>query len=210
MKQFQNVLIVIVALIAFVIGMQFYQGKTKKEYAETTYVYEPARALATFSMTTHTGEAFKNDALTGKWSFIFLGYLSCPDVCPMTMAKFSRLIPRLNALPDVASQVLFVSVDPKRDTLASIGEYVGYFHEDVIGLWGEHVNLFPFVRSLGLMYSLPPQSDDDGYFVDHSASIILTNPDGQIAAIFKPDIQLNQVPTVDMDIIYNDFVTLLE
>jgi len=209
MNQFQNAIIAVVALVAFVVGMYFYQGQSQKTFAENTYVYEPARALASFRLIDHNGEPFTNERLKGKWSFVFLGYLSCPDVCPMTMSKFSRMIPELNKIPDVESQVLFVSVDPKRDDSDKIRQYVQYFHQDVVGLRAEHKDLFPFVRGLGLMYSIPSSDQDEGYFVDHSASVILLNPDGQIAAIFKPTIELNQVPTIDPAMVMMDFRTLI-
>ena len=63
-------------------------------------------------------------------------------------------------------------------------------------------------RNLGLMYSIP-DNDAENYYVDHSASVVLINPDGQTAAIFKPEIKLNQVPTIDTDVIVEDFTTLV-
>ena len=210
MKQFQNAIIAIVALVAFIVGMAFYNAKTEKSYSQQTYVYQPARPLPAFSLMDQVGEEFSAEKLKGKWSFVFLGYLSCPDICPMTMAKFSRLIPELNKIPGVESQVLFVSVDPKRDTQSKIKQYVEYFHKDVIGLRAEHKDLFPFVRNLGLMYSVPSKDEVDGYFVDHSASVILTNTSGQIAAIFKPEVKLNKVPTVDTELVLQDFITLVK
>jgi len=210
MKQIQNAIVAVVALVAFVVGVSFYQSETEKTYSPNTYVYQPARPLADFNLVDQHGEPFTEQELLDKWSFVFLGYLSCPDICPMTMSKFSRLIPELNELPDVESQVLFVSVDPKRDEPENIRQYVEYFHQDVVGLRAEHKDLFPFVRSLGLMYSIPPSDQEEGYFVDHSASVILINPEGQIAAIFKPKVELKQVPTIDTKVVLSDFMTLLE
>ena len=125
------------------------------------------------------------------------------------MAKLSRLLPELNEISEVPVQVLFVSVDPKRDTAEKRKQYVEYFNPDILGLGAEHKDLFPFVRNLGLMYSVP-DNDAQDYFVDHSASVVLIDPNGNTAAIFKPEIKLGQVPTIDTAIITADFKTLIQ
>lgn len=209
MQRMQNAIIALVALAAFAVGLMFYNNQAEKNYSEQTYVYQPSRPLSQFNLIDHQGQAFTNADLQGKWSFVFLGYLSCPDICPMTMAKFSRLIPKMEKEVEAPTQVLFLSVDPKRDTTDKIAKYTSYFHKNIIGLRADHVDLFPFVRNLGLMYSVPAEAETSGYYVDHSASVILLNPEGQIAAIFKPEVKLNQVPTVDTDLILADFKTIV-
>lgn len=209
MNWVQKVLFMGAAVAALVAGVYMSQQKEKKAYHDSTFVYQPARTLQPFSLIDHKNQPFGLQQLSGKWSFVFLGYLSCPDICPMTMAKFSRMLPDLKTIDD-DTQVIFVSADPKRDTTDSIAQYVDYFHPDIIGVRAEHTNLFPFVRNLGLMYSVPSQDEEENYAVDHSASVILINPDGQIAAIFKPEIKLNQVPTINTEILLSDFKLLLD
>lgn len=209
MNRSHNAIVVLVALIAFAIGLYFYNQQSAKTFSENTYVYEPARALSPFKLQDEQGKVFTNAELSGKWSFVFLGYLSCPDICPMTMAKFSRLIPKMEVEVEEPTQILFLSVDPKRDSHTKIAKYTDYFHDNIVGLRAEHVDLFPFVRNLGLMYSIPGEEEKTGYYVDHSASIVLLNPEGQIAAIFKPEVVLNQVPTVNMDTLLTDFQTIV-
>lgn len=202
------VLIAVIAGLAFTLGLKVYQTHNQQLYAKQTYVYQPVRTLEKFSLQDQNGEVFTNENLKGKWSFIFLGYISCPDICPLTMANFSRILPELEKTVTLPPQIVFVSVDPKRDTKENIAEYTQYFHKNIVGLRAEHKNLFPFVRNLGLMYSIPTEEQVDNYYVDHSASVILTNPDGNIKAIFKPKIVSGQVPSVDMTTLARDFAIL--
>lgn len=205
----QNVLLILAALLSVFVGVFVFQSTTKTEFSETTFVYEPQRAIQPFELLDETNSVFTNKNLKGHWNLVFLGYLSCPDVCPMTLAKLSRVLPELQKVTDKPVRILFVSVDPKRDTTDNMAKYIAYFGDNITGVRAEHKNLFPFVRNLGLMYSIPDQDIEDGYFVDHSASIILVNPEAQIEAIFKPEVALNQVPTVDTQLMLDDFKKLM-
>lgn len=202
-------LVILVASVAFVFGLNVYKAKKSRLYSEQTYIYQPVRALDSFSLQNQEGKHFTESDLKGKWSFIFLGYISCPDICPLTMTNFSRVLPKLKQSVELPTQVVFVSVDPKRDTQDKLAEYIQYFHQDIVGLYAQHEHLFPFVRNLGLMYSVPTEEQTENYYVDHSASVILTDPKGNIAAIFKPKIVSGQVPTVDMTTLISDFTTLV-
>lgn len=210
MKVSQNLLIAAVGLGALILGGVLYQQQDTKVYSKQIQVYQPTRSIQPFELEDQQGESFTKQQLQGKWSLVFLGYLSCPDICPMTMAKLSRLIPKMNEVAEESVQVLFVSVDPLRDTAEKRAQYVNYFNPDIVGLGAEHPKLFPFVRNLGLMYSVPEQGVTEGYFVDHSASVVLINPSAEISAIFKPEVELNQVPTVNPELVLSDFKTLID
>lgn len=209
MKNQEKLVILFVAATALFLGQFFYQLQAKKTYSDTTHVYQPKRELNAFVLTDQYSNEFNNKSLENHWSFVFLGYLSCPDICPMTMAKLSNLLPKLSDVSEIPVQVLFVSVDPKRDEPEKRKEYVNYFHSDIKGLGAEHKNLFPFVRNLGLMYSIP-SAEEENYYVDHSASVVLIDPEGKIAAIFKPKIEVGEVPTIDSSVMLKDFETLIE
>jgi len=210
MKKQESVIVVIVALVALVVGLAFYQlNGAEKQYSSLVQVYETKRDIPPFQLIDQYGQQFDNQDLTGKWSLVFLGYLSCPDICPMTMAKLSNLLPKLNEVSNDNTQILFVSVDPQRDSVEKRKQYVDYFHKDIKGLGAEHKHLFPFVRSMGLMYSVPAP-DAENYYVDHSASIALINPEGKIAAMFKPKIELGKAPTIDSSTLLTDFHTLIQ
>ena len=153
--------------------------------------YPQARALSDFNITQHTGESFTNSDLKGKWTLAFVGYTYCPDICPITLSELNKIYPDLNALvSDTPLQVWFLSVDPKRDTIERLDKYINYFNTDFVAATGPHTELFPLVRSMGMMYSLSESTDKPDYLVDHSASIVVINPEGNVIGRFKP----KQVP----------------
>lgn len=209
MKSQEKLIYLLAAALALFIGQLVYHLKFAETVSETAQVYQPARPLQAFNLIDQHQQPFTNESVKGKWSLAFLGYLSCPDICPMTMAKLANLLPKLQQASDLPVQVLFVSVDPQRDTADKRKDYVNYFNPDIIGLGAEHKDLFPFVRNLGLMYSIPT-GEEENYFVDHSASVVLINPDGLIAAIFKPKVVVGEVPTINSQVLLADFQTLID
>jgi len=174
--------------------------------------YQQARPLSAFTFTDELGQPFNNTQLQGKWSFVFFGYTSCPDVCPTTLQNLNFIYNDLIAIAD-NSQVLLVSVDPKRDSSNKLSQYIAYFNSKFRALRAEHDVLFPFSRNLGLMYAITskqatdaekPESDEN-YWVDHSASLALINPEGKVAAIFRPEQEIGQVPTIDNEKLLSDY-----
>jgi protein SCO1/2 len=102
-----------------------------------------------------------------------------------------------------------LSVDPKRDTVERLNEYVGYFNPDFIAATGPHEQLFPLVRSMGMMYSMSESTDNPNYLVDHSASVVVINPDGNVVGRFKPKHVLGELSISDTQQIMADMPLLL-
>ena len=96
-----------------------------------------------------------------------------------------------------------MSVDPQNDSQEKLSQYIAYFNSEFIALRAGHEVLFPFARNMGLMYAISGEGDD--YSVDHSASLVLINPEGKIAAIFKPEEAMGSVPGIDSDKLLSDF-----
>lgn len=158
-------------------------------------LYPQPRALSDVALTDQHGQAFTEQRLQGKWTLTFLGYTYCPDICPTTLAELNTIYPELKALPNGDDiQVLFISVDPNRDSSERLHEYVNYFNEEFIAASGGHEVLFPLVRSMGMMYSLSESTSNPDYLVDHSASIVVINPQGQVIGRFMPENEPGQLP----------------
>jgi len=173
--------------------------------------YPKPRALADFSLTKHTGEPFTNENLTDKWTLAFVGYTFCPDICPVTLSEMNAVYPDLKAIEaQYPLQVWFLSVDPKRDTIERLNEYINYFNTDFVAATGPHEQIFPLVRNMGMMYSMSESTDDDNYLVDHSASIVVINPEGNVVGRFKPKHQPGKLAISDMEQIKHDLPILLE
>ncbi len=210
MNRQHSILIACAAIIAFSAGLVFSNMKStldESDLSVNTLYYKQPRIIEPFSLIDEAGNNFTNQHLKGKWSLLFLGYLSCPDVCPTTMMKLTSALPELiKAQPN--TQVLLLSVDPKRDTSSNIKKYTEYFHDDIIGLRAEHKELYPFVRNLGLMYSIPPQEVLENYYVDHSGTVVLLNPNAEIHAMFKPEVLKGKIPSINPQVLVADFIKI--
>jgi protein SCO1/2 len=151
------------------------------------------RSLAPFRLTDHNGQTFDNDRLTGRWSLLFFGFTSCPDVCPMTMQILQAVNGELSAIND-SPQIIFVSVDPERDTTERLRQYVTYFHPEFTGISGAAAELQALASSLGVFYARTDNPQyPERYQIDHSASLFLFSPDGRIRALFSAPLQTQAI-----------------
>ena len=189
-------------LIATVLGALFFQQVNTLPQPEHALYYQQPRDVKPFELIDHNGQSFTKEQLTGKWSLVFFGYTSCPDVCPTTLQNLGFIYDDLKTIAN-NSQVLLVTVDPQRDTQEKLSQYIAYFNREFIALRAGHEVLFPFSRNMGLMYAISGEEED--YMVDHSASLVLINPDGKITAIFKPEQAVGKVPSIDNDKLLSDY-----
>lgn len=184
---------------------------------EHALFYQQARPISAFTLTDESGQAFTNAHLQRKWSLVFFGYTSCPDVCPSTLQNLNFIYDELTAIAS-NSQILLVTVDPQRDSTAKLAQYIAYFNKDFKALRAEHDVLFPFARNLGMMYAITSkekskdvdkeggeQGGDESYWVDHSASLVLINPEGKVAAIFKPEQVVGELPSINNEKLLSDY-----
>ena len=201
-----KILIIILAVVAAAVGALVYQTQISNQQPEHALLYSTPRTLTNFELTDHNNQAFGNEQLIGKWTIFFFGYTSCPDICPVTLQEINYIYPELKTLTNDNIQIAFVSADPNRDTVEKLNGYIRYFNEEFVALRGGHDKLFPFARNLGLMYAITDDTTQDYYMVNHSASLVMTNPKGQIQAIFKP-IQQDpaQIPSIDSEKLLADF-----
>lgn len=201
----QKLLISIVALIALVFGVVIYNNLPKPE--PQALVYDPPRTLESFTLESSLGNDVTNSNLQGQWTLLFTGYTFCPDICPTTMANLRKAMPDLQKHAEHPVNVWMISVDPQRDTVERVTDYAGFFGPEFVGVRAEHPQLYPFVNGLGLMYSIPDEGATD-YLVNHSAAIVLVNPDGQRQAIFKAEHVMGEIPSVNMTQLITDFAII--
>jgi protein SCO1/2 len=148
--------------------------------------------LADFALVDQDGQPFSLANLRGRWTFLAIGYTHCPDVCPTTLATFAAVQGRIAALSSkgeavAPSQFLFISVDPERDSPERLAHYVRYFDPAFLGATGDDAQLRVLVAQLGLLYAKVEDQDTAmGYLVDHSAWILLVDPEGRLTAIYMP------------------------
>jgi protein SCO1/2 len=141
-----------------------------------------ARAVAEFQLTDHQGHPFTTQQLQGKTSLVFFGFTHCPDVCPTTLAKLAQV---KKAGPIAGLQVLFITVDPQRDTPTAVGLYAHAFDPDFIGLTGDTAAIDKVTKAFGVA-ALRVDLPGGDYTMDHSAAVFLVNARAQIVGIFTP------------------------
>ncbi|NRD72272.1 SCO family protein [Shewanella sp. VB17] len=162
-------------------AIRFWANTVEPELA-TSFLFPTPKKLPQFTLKDQHGNTFSNTQLANKWSLFFIGYTSCPDVCPTTMGKLTAIYPTL--LKDIDLQVIFLSVDPQRDSQDILLAYMDFFNPKFTAITGEHAQLFPLTRDLGFVYVMVGEGDD--YHLDHSASMALISPEGYKVAIIKP------------------------
>ena len=152
---------------------------------EQATLLNPTRSLPQFELVDQAGRAFQRDRLRGHWTLMFFGFTNCPDVCPTTLAALAEVRRKLADLPagDLPA-VVFVSVDPGRDTPAELGRYVGHFDPHFLGVTGQPVSIEGLTHDLGVAVSVGPTSQDGNYTVDHTAAIFLIDPSPAFTAVF--------------------------
>jgi protein SCO1/2 len=146
-----------------------------------TWLPQP-RALPPFHLQDLSGADFNLDSLRGHPTLLFFGFTNCPDVCPTTLATLAQ-VQRAPPLP--GSQVVFITVDPDRDSLASLQVYLGAFNNSFIGARGDAAALAPLLKNLGAI-ALRENLPDGSYTMDHSATLYLLDGHGQLVAVFSP------------------------
>ena len=190
MKSHHYMLIAVAAALAIALG--FWTGsvnKNEQEIHTAPSVLTVPDRLPQFSLTDHNQQAFNNQRLMGHWNLMFFGYTYCPDICPTTlyMLKLAMDSYKSQGGDPAKWQVVFVSVDPGRDTPEQLGNYVKYFNPDFIGATGSDTEVRKLADSLKIVYArVENPGSPENYLVDHSASIIAIDPNGKPAEVFNP------------------------
>lgn len=130
-----------------------------------------------FSLTDHTGKRRTLEDFRGKVVVMFFGYTHCPDVCPTTLADMAQVVRQLDKDADKL-QVLFVTLDPERDTRELLAQYPPAFHPGFVGLSGDAAATAQAAKAFGVMYQRQ-EGKNGAYTLDHSAGTYLIAPDGR-------------------------------
>jgi len=151
-------------------------------------------ALPAFELKDQHGKAFTQESLKGHWTLSLIGFTHCPDVCPFVLSNLAAVVSQMSVWvrPDNLPKVVFVGVDPGRDH-GLLGEYVNHFNKNFLGVTGSHAELAKFVEGIDGFYRLGKPDKDGVYDVQHSASVIVTGPDGRIYSKLSPPLKPNDV-----------------
>ncbi len=181
----------IIGLLALAVGLDVYisnvhQYNTTSKPEIRGLLWPSPKRITPFSTTDHEGKVFGLEQMLGKWSFLFFGYTHCPDVCPITLSVLDHVQRRLVNKDHIDNvQIIFVSVDPERDTPELLATYVSYFNHEFIGLGGTMEQIANFTQQIGIAYIHGEETTPGEYAVDHTASVFLVDPAGRLIAIFS-------------------------
>lgn len=187
------VLLLLVAALALASGITFnrwvseHQRVPAPELEAATSLLGHSIPVPAFRLTDSEGHPFTNDALQGRWTLMFFGYTHCPDVCPTTLSTLAQTLALLRAQGETdLPQVVFVSVDPQRDTPEQLGQYTRFFDPEFVGVTGSEQAIEALTSGLGIIYArVDNPKDPENYLVDHSAAILGIAPNGRLAALFS-------------------------
>ncbi|VAW73768.1 Cytochrome oxidase biogenesis protein Sco1/SenC/PrrC, thiol-disulfide reductase involved in Cu(I) insertion into CoxII Cu(A) center [hydrothermal vent metagenome] len=150
-------------------------------------IYPQAKIINDFVLQNQNSEKFSKSGFINHWSLIFVGYTHCPDVCPTTLAVMGQIVDIMDEQRQPPPQVVFLTVDPARDTSEVIKPYIAYFNKQFIGLTGSLDEINALSRQLNAVFKKsakpPGEITDDDYLMDHSSALMLINPEGNLQSI---------------------------
>ena len=184
------VMAVLVAFLSATAGVAFWKiTRAKQQMPRTSLIVLPEpRVIADFELLDQQSAPFSLASLEGNWSLIFFGFTHCPDVCPTALCELQQVKQKLEQEigPDgLIPRIVFISVDPERDTPDKLQSYLSHFDPSFVGVTGKHEQLLPLTRQVGIAYRVEEhESGATQYSVDHSTGIMLTDPKGRLYGVF--------------------------
>ncbi|PBJ83426.1 hypothetical protein CMZ84_02610 [Lysobacteraceae bacterium NML93-0399] len=184
-------------------AQKFFAGgsATAQPELQVVQLYPQPRELPDFALQQSDGTQLLPGELAGHWTLVFIGFTHCPDVCPMTLTHLAQAQRQWEALPEATRpRVLFVSVDPERDTPERLGDYAHAFHRDTLAATADVPSLERFTRALSMVFAKVPldrDAPDGAYTIDHSASLAVLDPQGRMAGVVSGRVLNAETPRPD-------------
>jgi len=203
MKPVSKNLIIIVIFIVTVLGL-FINKLTKPRTLSNDellvnglFLFDQPKDISDFEFYSSDQASFTKSDLIGNWTLMYFGFTNCPDECPTTMYQLSKLIKILREKNfDLNNkQWVLVSIDPERDTPEMIDKYAKGFDQDFLGVSNARPMLLSLATQLSVNNVMPNHANhmDHSHLDNHVNNIILLNPKGQFAGIFRPPFEVSRL-----------------
>jgi len=182
-------LAIALVLLGLIVGFGVYlwtlASPDVPDFGDAAHVLPVPVELPDFALVDQRGEAFDRSRLEGHWSLLFFGYTYCPDVCPITLQSLGRVRKLLDGEGGAAAatQMVFVSVDPARDSVPRLAEYVAFFFPSLVGATGDPGEIDRLTAAVGVFHQEAQGERPDEYLVDHSSSLYLVDPRARLHAV---------------------------
>jgi protein SCO1/2 len=184
MTRTQKTVFILVAIIALVLGLTVNrvlsgngQGNQAALIDAGVILLPQSRNVPDLKLTDQDGQPVSLDSLKDKWTLLFFGYTFCPDICPTTLAQLRQIKSELPTDAVDRLRVVFVSVDPNRDTPQQVKTYLGYFDKQFLGLTAPVDTIQKLANAMSIPF-IPADTSKPNYTVDHSVNLALLGPDG--------------------------------
>ena len=203
MKSINKNLLLIAIFIATVLGLFINKLTTPRTLSDDEllvnglFLFDEPKQISDFEFLSSNKKIFTKSDLMGKWTLMYFGFTKCPDECPTTMYQLSKLIKVLRdkefKLDD--KQWILVSIDPERDTPEMIDNYAKGFDKDFIGVSNNRPMLLSLATQLSVNNVMPSSSNhmDHSHLDNHVNNIILLDPNGDFAGIFRPPFDISRL-----------------
>lgn len=179
-------------LLIGVVAVGVFLFSAPAEFRGTTYG-EPYPVAQEIELTRANGSSFRLSEMRGKVVLLFFGYTSCPDVCPATLANLKLALEKTGEEKAKQAQVLFVTVDPQRDTPKRVQEYVNHFNQNFIGLSGTEDELVNVWKNYGVFREDAAGTASAGALVNHTARVTLIDQQGNMRISFAYDTPVDDI-----------------
>ena len=197
-KGIRNTIFSIFAFMALILGFFFSsflipRPLTESERDELGLVlFDSPRPLEEFEMQNQYGQPVNLESLKGSWNVLFFAFTSCPDICPTTLSSISKAYSELKT----PVRIILVTVDPGRDSLEILKNYLGSFNEDFIGYRGEFDETVRLAQQLNVAFGKIPGSQPGTYTMDHNASLALVDSNGNYVGFIKSPQSSSNIQTI--------------
>ena len=203
MKAVNKNLIIILVFMATVLSLFINKLTTPRTLSNDEllinglFLFDTPKAISDFKFFSSQSKSITKSDLMGKWTLMYFGFTNCPDECPTTMYQLSKLIRVLRdkdfTLDD--KQWILVSIDPERDTSEIIDRYAKGFDKDFIGVSNSRPMLLSLATQLSVNNVMPSHSNhmNHSHLDNHVNNIILLNPEGKFAGIFRPPFDISRL-----------------
>ena len=155
-------------------------------------MHDPASTVTDFTLIDESGASFSLSDLRGRWILLTYGYTHCPDVCPLTLAHLRDVKKRLN-LGNAELTVVFVTIDPERDTLDTLRQYIGHFDAEFKGLTGNAEQIAQAATAFNVKYEKQASDSAAGYSMAHTAYIFAIDPQLQLRVTYPYEVMPDEI-----------------
>lgn len=188
-----SVFIIVIIAVWIILGYVLLDVKDKEEF----YGFYVGREIQDHTLTSHTGDAVSLSDFKGDMVLVNFGYSHCPDVCPTTLAYLRNVYREMGDKQDQL-HVLFITIDPERDDVKRLNDFVPYFHEDFIGLTGSIEKIKAISDDFNVHYFKEDVKSEDDYLMSHGSSVYLVDRNGDI--VLKYPVQMLESEKIVKDI----------